>query len=112
MPKNRFREVDGVIVTDAHVRAWMLSVARHIPPLNWPAYIRSWSVHEKIARQLRAGTFDQVVNQEAQDAGITLRKRRRPNTIWALRQVWPHAANDAAIMSTLAKSVLDTAHSK
>lgn len=95
MPKKKSWEFDGITVTAGHVRHWMQSVAHRIPARNWDHYITAWSVPEKIARAIEAGTFDQVVNQAAIDAGVTLRKRRRPNTIWRLRQAWPEAANDS-----------------
>lgn len=97
MPKKKSWEFDGITVTAGHVRHWMQSVAHRIPARNWDHYVTAWSVPEKIARAIEAGTFDQVVNQAAADAGVTLRKRRRPNTIWRLRQAWPEAANDAHV---------------
>lgn len=93
MPRKTKWEVDGVVVTEAHIRYWMQTIGSAIPERAWKNYVKGYNVVGKIARLLKLGTFDQVVADEIERKRLKVRKMRRVNTLVRLRRAWPRASN-------------------
>lgn len=92
--KTQWTFPDGVTVTLGDVRLWAQTVGHRVSKRDFWAYVRNWRVVDKVAHHKRQGTFLEVCEQAAKDAGITPRRPRSLGTLARLRAAWPSPAND------------------